>query len=68
MSAQHHVVVLDHSKQLPPLAEGSAATLPSKLPDAKHHHTHASFPLQTQDIDDPSKLSIYFVGTASIES
>jgi len=60
-----YTVQLDPSKQLPPLAEPTNATLPAALPPAKAHHTHPSFPLETQDVEDPTKLSIYFVGTAT---
>lgn len=63
-----YTIQLDPSKQLPPLAEPTYATLPASLPPAKAHHTHPTFPLGTQDVDDPAKLSIYFVGTVSLSS
>ena len=66
MASPKYTIQLDPSKQLSPLAENSNATLPVKLPNAKLHHTHASFPMDTQAIDDPKKISIYFVGTVRL--
>lgn len=61
-----YTLELDHSRQQPPLAAPTSATIPQSLPAAKHHHTHAAFPVSDQvRHDDPSELSIYFVGTVS---
>lgn len=62
-----YTIELDHAQQRPPLAEPSSATIPASLPDAKHHHTHAAFPVTGKvKHDDPTELSIYFVGTVSV--
>lgn len=65
MAVPKYTINLDPSKQLSPLAaaKSSNSTVPANLPAAKHHHTHTSFPIDTKDIDDPKKLSIYFIGT-----
>lgn len=56
-----YTIELDPSQKLPPLAEPASAQPPTHLPQAKHHHTHAAFPVQ--DVQEDNKLSIYFVGT-----
>lgn len=66
MSAPTYTLELDHAQQRPPLAEPSSATIPASLPEPKHHHTHAAFPVTGKvKHDDPNELSIYFVGTVS---
>jgi hypothetical protein len=64
MSPPNYTLELDHAQQRPPLAEPTSATIPRGLPEAKHHHTHAAFPVNGQvKHEDPTELSIYFVGT-----
>lgn len=66
MTAPNYTIELDHSQQRPPLAEPTSATIPRGLPEAKHHHTHAAFPVDGQvKHEDPTELSIYFVGTVN---
>jgi hypothetical protein len=65
--APKYTLELDHSQQRAPLAEPTSATIPSALPEAKHHHTHAAFPVSGKvEHNDPSELSIYFVGTVGL--
>jgi hypothetical protein len=60
-----YTIQLDPSKQLPPLADPPHDyQLPSKLPNAKQHHTHAAFPVDEDK--KATQLSIYFVGTVSV--
>lgn len=67
MASADYTLELDHAQQRPPLAAPSSATIPAGLPHAKHHHTHAAFPVNGQvKHDDANELSIYFVGTVSL--